>query len=149
MGVHKKIEDPEILWQHFLDYQDKVKEKPILVHDFVGKDGDSVYRKKEKPLTFVGFQNYLDDMGVISDVTDYFENKEGRYSLFVRICSRIKRTIAEDQITGGMVGVYNTSITQRLNGLVDKSEVAVKTEQPLFPDAPAKPPAEEDEDDFM
>lgn len=147
MGVHKKIETPEILWQHFLDYRDKVKDEPMLVHDFVGKYGDSVNRKKEKPLTMVGFQNHLDDMDIITDVTDYFENKEGRYSLFVRICSRIRRTIAEDQITGGMCGVYNTSITQRLNGLVEKSEVQVKAEQPLFPDAPAKPA--DDEDDFM
>jgi hypothetical protein len=32
-----------------------------------------------------------------------------------------------------MVGQYNPSITQRLNGLTDKSEVTVK-EQALFPD---------------
>lgn len=44
-----------------------------------------------------------------------------------------------------MCGVYNTSITQRLNGLVEKSEVKVATEQPLFPDD--KPEA--DDDDFM
>lgn len=115
------------------------------VHDFVGKDGDSVFRKKEKPLTMVGFQNHLDDNDIITDVTDYFENKEGRYKDFVRICSRIRRKIQEDQITGGMCGVYNTSITQRLNGLVEKSEVKVATEQPLFPDD--KPEA--DDDDFM
>jgi hypothetical protein len=33
------------------------------------------------------------------------------------------------------VGQYNSSITQRLNGLVDKSQVDVKTEQPLFPES--------------
>jgi hypothetical protein len=32
-----------------------------------------------------------------------------------------------------MSGIYNPSITQRLNGLTDKSEVTVK-EQPLFPE---------------
>jgi len=31
--------------------------------------------------------------------------------------------IRQDQISGGMVGQYNPSITQRLNGLVEKSQV--------------------------
>jgi hypothetical protein len=30
--------------------------------------------------------------------------------------------IRNDQIDGGMVGQYNSSITQRLNGLVEKTE---------------------------
>jgi hypothetical protein len=36
-----------------------------------------------------------------------------------------------------MVGQYNPSITQRLNGLVERQETTIK-EQPLFPDEPAK-----------
>jgi hypothetical protein len=31
-----------------------------------------------------------------------------------------------------MAGIYNPSITQRLNGLVEKSETTIKAEQPLF-----------------
>jgi hypothetical protein len=34
-----------------------------------------------------------------------------------------------------MVGQYNPSITQRLNGLVDQKQVEIK-EQMLFPDVP-------------
>jgi hypothetical protein len=108
-----------------------VKDNPIKVQDYVGKDGDVVYREKEKPLTMVGFQNYLDDNEVITDVTDYFENKQGRYAEFIRICSRIRRNIQDDQISGGMVGIYNPSITQRLNNLVEKVE-QTNIEQPLF-----------------
>jgi hypothetical protein len=33
-----------------------------------------------------------------------------------------------------MTGIYNTSITQRLNGLADKTQAEVKIEQPLFND---------------
>ncbi len=33
-----------------------------------------------------------------------------------------------------MCGIYNPSITQRLNGLVDKTENKVVVEQPLFDD---------------
>lgn len=124
MAKHKYIETPEILWDYFLQYKKLVKNDPILVKDWVGKDADQVYKEKEKPLTFVGFQNYLDDEDIISDVTDYFENKQDRYLDYVRICSRIKRNIQNDQICGGMVGIYNQSITQRLNGLTE----SVKTE---------------------
>mgnify|MGYP003436248667 FL=1 len=126
MGLHKAIASPDILWNHFLDYQKKVKDNPIIVKDWVGKDANTVHREKERPLTFIGFQNYLDDIDLIGDVTDYFENKDDRYSDFVRICSRIKRTIKDDQIAGGMVGIYNPSITQRLNGLTDNVDITTK-----------------------
>jgi hypothetical protein len=33
-----------------------------------------------------------------------------------------------------MVGQYNASITQRLNGLTEKVENTIVAEQPLFPD---------------
>jgi hypothetical protein len=65
-------------------------------------------------------------------VKHYFDNKEGRYDEFGVICSRIKEEIRHDQITGGLLGNYNASITQRLNGLTDKKEVDIKSEQPLF-----------------
>jgi hypothetical protein len=38
-------------------------------------------------------------------------------------CSYIKREIRNDQISGGMVGQYNPSITQRLNNLTEKSDI--------------------------
>jgi hypothetical protein len=125
-GRHKNIENPELMWEYFINYKKLVKETPIIIKDWVGKDADQVYREKEKPLTMVGFQNYLDDQNIITDVTDYFENKDNRYSDFVRICSRIKRNIQEDQISGGMVGIYNPSITQRLNGLTDNVDLTTK-----------------------
>ena len=125
-GRHKNIENPELMWEYFVNYKKLVKETPIIIKDWVGKDADQVYREKEKPLTMVGFQNYLDEQNIITDVTDYFENKDNRYADFVRICSRIKRNIQEDQISGGMVGIYNPSITQRLNGLTDNVDLTTK-----------------------
>ena len=126
MGIKKYIESPEVMWDHFLAYKSQVKKNPIIVKDWVGKDAIDVYREKEKPLTFIGFQNYLDDQNIITDVTDYFENKDNRYNDFVRICSRIKRNIQEDQISGGMAGIYNPSITQRLNSLIDNIDLSTK-----------------------
>lgn len=133
MGKNKYIETPEKMREYFELYQKEIKGKPILVQDFVGKDGDEVNRKKERPLTLEGFEVWCDDNDIISDLSDYFENKGNRYAEYIPICRMIKKRVKKDQIEGGMAGIYNPSITQRLNGLTDKSEMTIK-EQPLFPD---------------
>ena len=58
---------------------------------------------------------------------DYLYSKDERYEHFSNICTRVKENIRQDQIEGGMVGQYNASITQRLNGLTDKQEVKQET----------------------
>ena len=73
-------------------------------------------------------------MGIAQDLSHYFSNANKAYDDYLAICSRIKKTIRKDQIEGGMVGQYNASITQRLNGLVEKQQTEVKIEQPLFND---------------
>jgi len=122
MGRNKAIETPELMLQYFTEYCEYAKANPIKVHDFVGKDGDEVYRLRERPLTIEGFENYCYNQGVISDLGRYFANLDNAYEDFRTICSRIRKTIRQDQIEGGMAGVYNPSITQRLNSLVEKSE---------------------------
>lgn len=118
------ISSPEQLWQMFRDYVVHVKANPRKKQDFVGKDADMVYREFEVPLTMEGFEDFVADIpGMPMSLEQYFSNREGRYEDFVAICSRIRRSIRKDQIEGGMVGFYNPSITQRLNGLVDKKEV--------------------------
>jgi len=131
MAKHKYIETPEKMLEHFESYAKEVKADPFLVQDFVGKDGDEVYRKKEKPLTIEGFENWCFRNGIITDLGNYFANTGGAYAEYLTICSYIRRYIREDQVAGGMSGLYNPSITQRLNGLVDRTEQTIK-EQPLF-----------------
>jgi hypothetical protein len=133
MGKHKYIETPEKMWELFCEYRKEKKANPILVQDFVGKDGFEVDRKKERPLTMEGFEVWCFENDIISDLSKYFANTDNKYSEYCAICHTIRKTIRTDQIEGGMSGIYNPSITQRLNGLTDKSEMTVK-EQPLFPD---------------
>jgi len=121
-GRPKNISSPDEMWQYFLDYKKETKSNPFRVQDYVGKDGQMVYRDKERCLTKEGFSNYLQNIGALVDPYDYFSNKEGRYEDFASICSRISREIRQDQIEGGMVGIYNPSVTQRLNGLTEKVE---------------------------
>jgi hypothetical protein len=122
MGKNKYIETPDKLWEYFLSYKTEVKSKPFLIKDWVGKDADEVHREKEKPLTIEGFECWLYDQNIISHLSDYFANSDNKYSEYSTICSRVKKAVRQDQIEGGMAGVYNPSITQRLNNLVEKTE---------------------------
>lgn len=118
----KNIKTPEELWEHFCNYRNLIKSNPIIVVDFVGSKGNRDERPKERPLTIEGFENYLEDMDVIGQLSHYFANTDNKYSDYLTICSRIKRSVRQDQIEGGMAGIYNPSITQRLNGLVEKTQ---------------------------
>ena len=133
-GNGKYIETPERMWELFLAYVKEVKSNPRKKVVFVGKDGMQKDEPLERPLTMEGFELYVADLQVITDLSDYFENKQGRYDAYVPICTRIRKAIRRDQIEGGMVGQYNASITQRLNGLAEKTHNEVKIEQPLFND---------------
>lgn len=134
MAKHKYIKSPDEMWELFLQYREATKSNPIKVHDFVGKDAVDVYRLRERPLTMEGFENFVANIdGMPMELSHYFSNKDKRYSEYVAICSRITKSIRQDQIEGGMANIYNPSITQRLNGLSDKTQVEI-VEQPLFPD---------------
>lgn len=128
MGISKYIETPERMWELFTLYKKEVKKNPIIVKDWVGKDATDVYREKERPLTMVGFECFVCDNTEITypDLTNYFENKDNRYTDFIPITSRIKAEIKNDQLSGGMTMIYSQNLTARLNGLVDKKETEVK-----------------------
>lgn len=131
-GRPRNFETPEDLWTEFCNYKEDVKDNPRLKTLFVGKDGKQVFEPLERPLTMEGFENWCADR--VGYVHQYFVNQDNGYTDFLNICSRIKKEIKQDQIEGGMVGQYNPSITQRLNGLTEKVDNTVNITQPLFPD---------------
>lgn len=130
----KAIESPELLWELFNKYKTYCKGNPIKVTDWVGGMAKKVERHKERPLTIEGFECWCFDNGIIGDLSHYFANTNNSYNDYLTICSHIKKVVREDQISGGMAGIYNPSITQRLNGLAEKTDNTIRTEQPLFPD---------------
>ena len=133
MAKHKYIQTPEIMWELFEGYRTKVKSNPFIVTDWVGGMAKEVNRAKEKPLTLEGFSTYCFEIGILHRVHDYFGNKNDAYAEFSDICHAIKEIIRQDQIEGGMAGIYNPSITQRLNNLVDKQETSINI-PPMFKD---------------
>jgi hypothetical protein len=109
----------------------KLESNQWLKVQYVGKEGDRVTDPQKVPYTLEGFKRYCRKN--YGEVQHYFDNTDKYYDEFCVICRAIREEIREDQIIGGLLGFYNPSITQRLNGLTDKSEMTVK-EQPLFPD---------------
>ena len=97
-----------------------------------------VIREKPIPLTFEGFKSLLFerqfDSGFDSD--RYFT--DGVHEDLSASPHVLRRIIRQDQIRGGMAGIYNPSLTARINGLTDKVETSHKIEQPLFADEPQK-----------
>jgi hypothetical protein len=131
MAKKKYIESPEKMWQLFLDYGAEVADHPITVKDFIGPKAIVVHRELRRPLTFEGFSQWCHNQDVTSNIHDYFANTRDAYGNYSSVCTRIREAIRQDQIEGGMTGIYNTSITQRLNNLTEKHEVTHR-EQPLF-----------------
>ncbi len=87
---------------------------------YVGKDGERVTDDLKVPMTMEGFERFCyNNYGCVEQ---YFKNQDGLYDDFIPICSYIRKEIRENQIIGGLLGVYNPSITQRLNGLTEKTQ---------------------------
>ena len=123
MAKKKYIETPEILLELFEKYKKKVHENPRYNYQ-LDKTGKVVPVPLRVPLTLEGFNIYCyNEIGLVEQ---YFENKDSRYTEYIGICSYIRKEIRNDQIEGGMVGQYNASITQRLNGLAEKTQNETK-----------------------
>jgi hypothetical protein len=132
VGRPRNLDSPEQLSELFDKYKADVKANPRIKSVFGGKEFEERAEPLERPLTLEGFELFCyDEVGMVEQ---YFKNTDKRYEEFVPICTRIRKAIRQDQIEGGMVGQYNPSITQRLNGLTEKVESTIITEQPLFPE---------------
>jgi len=118
--------EPEDLLKAWNEYkEDRVEEaKKYPKVQYVGREGKRVEDYTILPLTLSGFKVFCHLK--YGTVQHYFDNTDNYYDDFCAICSHIRDQIKENQITGGMLGIYNASITQRLNGLTDKQEVKVE-----------------------
>ena len=129
VGRPRNLNSPEQLYELFIRYKEDVKANPRIKSVFGGKEFEERAEPLERPLTMEGFEIFCWDE--VGEVEDYFYNRDKRYNEYSAICSHIKKEIRRDQIEGGMVGQYNPSITQRLNGLKEQVE-QTNIEQPLF-----------------
>jgi hypothetical protein len=123
----KLIETPEKLMQIFEEYKAYTLANPRTKYVLSQKTAEMVAEPLRVPLTNEGFEIFC--YKNYSDVHHYMDNTEGRYSEYRTVCSHIKKEIRNDQITGGMVGQFNPSITQRLNALKEQTDVTSDNEK--------------------
>jgi hypothetical protein len=131
-GNTKYIQTPKELWKLFEEYMAWITANPYQVQDYVGKDGEMVYRAKQRPLTFVGFEKYLALEGVVSDLSSYEHNKNGSYDDYQPTLTRIRKICNGEILEGASAGVYNAMIASKVAGLVDKTEQTIKEEPRVF-----------------
>ena len=117
----KLIETPEKLMEIFEEYKVYCAANPRIKWVLSQKTAEMVAEPLRVPLTNEGFEIFC--YNNYSDVHHYMDNTDGRYSEYRTVCTHIKKEIRNDQITGGMVGQFNPSITQRLNALKEHTDV--------------------------
>ncbi len=118
MAKHKYIETPEKLYELFERFKTYKKSQKRIIQKATPKG--ILEEAQTPPLTMSGFRVFAHKEGVT--LNHYFANTDNAYEEYRTICRIIEDEIREDQIDGGMVGQYNASITQRLNGLTEKTE---------------------------
>ena len=136
MANNKYIETPEKLWELFESYVEKERSNPMYKVEYVGKDGDRVDTPLQVPITFEGFECYLADEGIIQDLGKYSANTDNAYTEFVTIITRIRNNCFVQNFKGASVGLFNANIIAKKLGLIEKTQMDLKTEQPLFTDVP-------------
>ena len=82
---------------------------------------------KMRPFTIQGFCNYAEI--VHNTFLNYEKDKD-----FLQVTTRIRGIIENHQFEGAASGFLNPNIIARKLGLIDKSQVRVEKEQPLFGD---------------
>jgi hypothetical protein len=125
----KAIETPEKLLELF---------NPYKWHDYVGKDAEEVWKKRERPITWIGFEGWLTEQGILTGLQHYEQNTNDAYTDYLPVIRVIKRQCSADVITGALAGVYNQNIAARLEGLKEQSDVNLndnrKVVGEMFPD---------------
>lgn len=120
--IFKSQEALEKAWKEYKAFRIKEAEQWPKVQ-YVGKDGERKEDAQKLPLTMDGFEIFCyNNYGCVNH---YFDNSEDQYNDFRTICSRIRKEIRDNQIIGGLLGQFNPSITQRLNGLKESQEINV------------------------
>lgn len=125
VGRPRLLKSPEEMWNLFTDYVDHAGLHPVIKRELNQRTGEVIEIPIDRPLTIEGFFTFAWDR--LGDINGYFYNVNNEYADFLTITSRIKQSIREQQISGGMGGVYNANLTARLNGLTDKVQNEITT----------------------
>lgn len=135
-GRPRKFKSPTELIDAFARYCQWAKDNPVTTSERTNKksraamkDGkvmitpdsaNSTTATIARPLSIDGFCAFAG----IANWTQLKENYAGTKG-FMSIFTGIERAIREQQTAGGLVGIYDASLTARLTGLAEKKEVTM------------------------
>jgi hypothetical protein len=128
MPKHKYISTPEEYLEIWVRYKKSVKDNPRLKHVFVGKDGTSENEKRERALTWDGFEVFtmLEGYNKSADLSAYCDENNPSYKDYVPLSKAFKKECRADQIDGAATNVYNSGIIASLQQLKTHSETELK-----------------------
>ncbi len=130
-GAPIKFKTPEILWKKACKYFQWCDDNPLkeekLFHYQSKITRDTV--SKMRAYTLVELCLFLGVNEAYFRQFDTNNNKD-----FSTIIARIRETIYTQKFTGAAADLLNPNIIARDLGLVEKKELDIRTEQPLFPE---------------
>lgn len=135
IGKPKAIKTPQKLWELACEYFQSVDENPGYRKDFIKggeKAGAIVSIENIRPYTWEGLENFLHERKIITNLDDYRQNTDGRYSSYAGIIRLIGKIIYDRNFSGAAMNLLNSNLIARQLGLAEKSQIKVTEEQPLF-----------------
>lgn len=128
---------PEMLWKLACAYFEAASADTIDKLDFIrsGPDaGKIIHLPTTRPYSMCGFEMYVEAYGIRARLSDFFTNRDSKYTEFEPVCNRIRAIINQSKFDGAAVGIYNANLIIRDLGLAEKVEAGISVEQPLFGD---------------
>lgn len=118
---------PQFYWAAFKEYK-KLTEKNVLYKSELIKSGQNAGQivdiPVKPPMLIQGYCLHADiDMVMFNRYLNKKQVKDEELSeKYCKVFTRINFEIKQDQISGGMAGIYNPMLTARLNHLAEHTE---------------------------
>lgn len=124
-GRKALFETPELLWQAACEYFEWCNNNPIetVVRTTSSTGSSDVVKTHERPFTKQGLFFY------IQCSEDWLRNFRKNCSVdFLRVIEAIEQTIVNQQVEHAMVGVFNSNLVARLNGIKEQTDLTTNGE---------------------
>lgn len=126
MAKHKYIKSPGELEELFERYIEWAKSNSYIEQQWVGKNGDEVLKKIMRHISFDGFEGWLCENAIISDLGHYSANTDNAYDEYRTIITRIRKICRGRLLTAAISNVANGNVVSRYLGIADKTDATVE-----------------------
>jgi hypothetical protein len=129
-GRDKAISTPDVLWEYACDYFQRCDDTPWVKTDYKGKFVEKVAIPTQRPYTWGGLDDFLNEKGVLVKLEDYKANKPHKdtgkrpYDDYSDVIARIGNIIRTQKLEGAMVGAFDARIVSAELSLTQKVEVS-------------------------